>query len=934
MSNDLVNQIVVSGIEALLVAVLLLSLFRLRARLGLSLLYVTLGVFQPIQMLLASSIYIQFQLGWVVSPGSAILFTAGLFTILLVYIREDALEARKVIYGILVANLTMTLLLFGFGIQLGFSNTLNFLNLPPEIFNQGARVMLTGTITLFCDVLLVIFVYEALRRFIPKSAFLRIYLTMAIILTFDTLLFIPGIFHGQGDYSTLIYSGIVGKAGMAIFYAAVLTIYLRYIEPAERLDAVVGQPFQDIFYALTYREKYEIERMRTEAVVRESEKKLRDIIAHSADGIVITDENGTITIWNHSLEQITNLASGEMLGKPIWDAHYQLLPESQRTPECYRQLKEDLRAYLATGESPWVEALIEREIEHTDEPQPCVQERIFPIKTNRGYMLGSIIRDVTEEKRAEEVLQQYTYQLETLNKVSAALTSSLSIEAVLELILEQAQIVLPFDCATIFLKEAGGLHVVVDWGFAISAVGKVYPENNLLFSEIETSGEPLVLDSPLDDPRFENWGASEDIRTWMGVPLLVRDKLIGIMTLDSDQLQAYVPEQIPLVKSFAAHAAQAIDNARQFSDAQRRLERLSSLQHIDLAITNYMDLPVTLEIVLGHVLQQLDVSAAAILLCQPDTRMLEFIAGQGFRTQALKFTKIPMGKGFAGIAALERRVVHIADSQQIETRFSDSREFHKEQIVAYLGVPLISKGNIIGVLEIYNRQPLDPEGEWMDFLDTLAGQAAIAIDNISLFNDLQRTNLELMQAYDATIEGWAHALEMRDMETVGHSRRVVDLTLELARELGIEKAQLINVRRGALLHDIGKMGIPDAILQKPGKLTEQEWTIMRQHPVYAFEWLSSIDYLRSALDIPYRHHEKWDGSGYPNGLKGEEIPLAARIFAVIDVWDALSSDRPYRKAWPPEQIMTYLQEQTGQHFDPRVVEAFMEIMNGGGGSEE
>ncbi len=167
---------------------------------------------------------------------------------------------------------------------------------------------------------------------------------------------------------------------------------------------------------------------------------------------------------------------------------------------------------------------------------------------------------------------------------------------------------------------------------------------------------------------------------------------------------------------------------------------------------------------------------------------------------------------------------------------------------------------------------------------------------------------------------------MRDTETEGHSQRVTDTTIELARALGVENKQLIHIRRGALLHDIGKMGIPDSILHKPGPLDEEEWDLMRQHPVFAYNMLNKIEYLRPALDIPHLHHEKWDGSGYPNGLRGPLIPLAARIFAIVDVWDALSSDRPYRKAWPPSKIRDYIQSQSGIHFDPQVVAAFLNII--------
>jgi putative nucleotidyltransferase with HDIG domain len=239
---------------------------------------------------------------------------------------------------------------------------------------------------------------------------------------------------------------------------------------------------------------------------------------------------------------------------------------------------------------------------------------------------------------------------------------------------------------------------------------------------------------------------------------------------------------------------------------------------------------------------------------------------------------------------------------------------------------LIAKGKLVGVLEIFHRSALDPNNEWVNYLRLMAGQVAIAIDNITLFNDLQRSNVDLTLAYDATIEGWARALELKDMETVGHSRRVVELTMKLARKMEISGEKLTHIRRGALLHDIGKMGVPDSIIQKPGKLTDEEWQIMRQHPVYAYDWLSPIQYLYPALDIPHYHHEKWDGTGYPEGLKGEQIPLAARIFAIVDVWDALRSDRPYRKAWSRAKTIKHIKEQSGKHFDPRVVELFLKIV--------
>ena len=182
----------------------------------------------------------------------------------------------------------------------------------------------------------------------------------------------------------------------------------------------------------------------------------------------------------------------------------------------------------------------------------------------------------------------------------------------------------------------------------------------------------------------------------------------------------------------------------------------------------------------------------------------------------------------------------------------------------------------------------------------------------------------LAESYERMIEGWALALELRDRETEGHSLRVAGLAVELARVLGIEGEALNILRRGALLHDIGKMGVPDSILKKPGPLDDAEWDIMRQHPAYAYKLIYPIPFLRDAIEIPYGHHERWDGTGYPQGLKGEQIPFAARIFAVVDVWDALSSDQPYRPAWDREQIVRFLREQAGVKFDARVVSALLD----------
>jgi PAS domain S-box-containing protein len=362
---------------------------------------------------------------------------------------------------------------------------------------------------------------------------------------------------------------------------------------------------------------------------------------------------------------------------------------------------------------------------------------------------------------------------------------------------------------------------------------------------------------------------------------------------------------------------------------QRHIHKLSALHAIDLAITSSLDIRITLESFIEHVMTQLCVDAADVLVLNPNSRMLEYAAGQGFRTDALKHTLLRLGDGYAGVAALENRIVKVRNLNEEDTRFKRLGVLEGEDFVGYYGVPLVTKGQVKGVLEIFNKSPLEPDREWLEFLDALALQAAIAIDSNSLYYDLERTNRELSLAYDSTIEGWSRALDYRDKETEGHSQRVTDLTVKIAHEMGMNEDELVQMRRGALLHDIGKLGIPDSILLKPGALTDEEWKIMRLHPVYSYELLRQIAYLRPALDIPYCHHEKWDGSGYPRGLRGEQIPLSARIFAVVDVWDALRSDRPYRPAWSEEKAKEHILSLSGIQFDPSVVETFIRAIGWG-----
>ncbi len=358
-----------------------------------------------------------------------------------------------------------------------------------------------------------------------------------------------------------------------------------------------------------------------------------------------------------------------------------------------------------------------------------------------------------------------------------------------------------------------------------------------------------------------------------------------------------------------------------------RLQNIQALHKIDQAVVGSLDLNLTLHVVLEQAKAELHVCAAAILLFNPYSQILEFAAGIGFRSKAIERSRLRLGEGLGGRAALEERTTSIIDLPENSDQFVRAPLLAGEEFITYFSTPLIVKGQVKGVLEVFHRSPFIPDQDWLDFLEVLAGQTAIAVDSATLLANLQRSNRELFNAYDSTIEGWSHALDLRDKETEGHTQRVTEMTMKLARAAEITEEELVHVRRGALLHDIGKMGVPDYILLKPDKLTDEEWVTMRKHPFFAFELLSPISYLRPALDIPYCHHEKWDGSGYPRGLKGEQIPLATRLFSIIDVWDALRSDRPYRQGWSKEKVIEHIKSLSGTHFEPKAVELFLNMIN-------
>ncbi len=520
---------------------------------------------------------------------------------------------------------------------------------------------------------------------------------------------------------------------------------------------------------------------------------------------------------------------------------------------------------------------------------------------------------------------------ERLERLSRALSEILDLRKLLDLICRESVDVFNTQAAFLWLLEGGELIGFSAYGpGADRFIGMRFPiyDPQLLGARVARERKPiLVNDAPnstiVDQKMIELF----DIKSMMGIPLIKGAHVVGsLMIMDSEDPQRFDLQDLKLASIFGGHAALAVDNAQLYEKAQLHLRHERALREIDLAITSNLELGQTLEVVIYQARARLHVDACAILLLDPATQVLEYASGQGFQTEIIKNSPIKLGEGNAGFAVQERRIFGRAEIE-IPSEISDRAELiAEENFVIYFIAPLIVKDKLLGALEIFHRAPIIMKTEWLKFLETLAGQTAIAIDNATLFADLQRSNADLTRAYDTTLEGWSAALDLRDKETEGHTERVTAMTIRLAESMGVSPQELIQIRRGALLHDIGKMGIPDRILLKPDNLTDEEWTIMHMHPTYAFQLLKPIAYLEPALDIPYCHHEKWDGTGYPRGLKGEEIPLAARLFSIVDVYDALTSNRPYRAAWPKSKALDHIQELSGSQFDPQVVDAFLQMM--------
>jgi len=373
------------------------------------------------------------------------------------------------------------------------------------------------------------------------------------------------------------------------------------------------------------------------------------------------------------------------------------------------------------------------------------------------------------------------------------------------------------------------------------------------------------------------------------------------------------------VAHFVAVKEDITDRKQSEEALAHRLAELEAVGEISAALRTTQDRFDLQSVILDRLFELLRADGAAFAMRDSTSYETELESAIGLMATARR-ARFATGEGVSGHVVLTGEF-HRDPAADLGVALA--RPEWRGRTRALVCAPLIAQTERIGVLWLSRPEPFsDHEAR---LIAAIADIAANAIKRATLMEQSQRDALNLALAYEDTIEGWSRALDLRDHETEGHSLRVTDLTVRLAQEAGLPEDEIAHVRRGALLHDIGKMGVPDSILLKPCPLNAAELAIMRRHPVHAYNMLGPIAYLRPALDIPYRHHEKWDGTGYPDGLRGDAIPFAARLFAIVDVWDALTSDRPYRAAWTPDQALAYIHEQRGRHFDPDTVDLFFRV---------
>jgi len=605
------------------------------------------------------------------------------------------------------------------------------------------------------------------------------------------------------------------------------------------------------------------ERKRVEQDLRDNEEKYRTLVETSADAVLLQTPTGQIVDCNSAACRLFGYSRDE----------FALLETGDLVPEnVARLLPKEVTKELTTG-GAFVETVYKRRNNRLFSAEVSSQM----ISMGGAPFVIAYIRDITQRKQAEEAIRESEERYRSLFETSPDAIALTDLRSIVRLCNQKAAQVFDFDSP----EQMVGINVFdliapEDRQNAIDSTREVFKGailRDLEYVAISNKGR-----------RFPCELSASTIYDKAGKP----KGFTGILR-DITERKQKARENIAVVVIASA------------------LRMAVTLDEISQSILNQL-------------LGVLGAEGAAIFKAIPATGEALCVRGVG-RWQHWTSMRLDRDEGLTsrviryGQAFVNNDIIHNKQTARLELTGG---------LNAVAGAPLISKERTIGALWVGRNQPFR-EGE-QQILMVIADMVANAVQRASLYEDLYNSNRELEESYDRTLEGWSRAMDLRDRETEDHNQRVAEETVQLAGLMGIEGEALVHIRRGALLHDIGKIGIPDLVLHKTGKLTDTDWLTMRRHPEYARDFLEPIPYLRPAMDIPYCHHEHWDGSGYPRGLRGEDIPLAARIFSVIDVWDALTHDRVYRPRWGTAEARDYIRENAGVLFDPRVVEAFFKMI--------
>ncbi len=688
-------------------------------------------------------------------------------------------------------------------------------------------------------------------------------------------------------------------------------ILLRDISDRKRADSILQTAYREmeqrvqertaeLTNTVTHLEEEIAVRQEAEEALRNSEAKFRTVIEQSTEAFVLLDSDGCVIEVNPAYLQLTARERAEIMNRPYWEFVYELLVPERKTDERKEFFKNVTRTALETGQSPFFNQIAYGEVYRPDGSRRYIQQSLFLVRTEEGNRLGAVTRDITEQKQAQEEAARQTQNLNEINSLSLDLANEPT-EQIFQIITQKIQ------------KITGALGCLICTYDPVT--GCLSPQHPASLGQALEKIQ-ACLPAPIGS---------------IQVPVLAEAKQalltgrIARLTNISGLTCGMVPEALSAGLQASLHMGELI--------------RVSFQTESDLLGTLAIILPEDAPSPSSELLQAI---AHVVSVTLQRKHAEQALKDNEERYRALLENSNDLISVYGADGILKYAINAKTRSRILGYPAEEASDIRFDKIVHPDDLPAIYQGlqriqNIPLGEEKLTFRYMHNDGHYI-FLETYAKNLldhpsiqGIVITSRDITDRMQaeqqarRATQELYEAYESTLEGWSRALELRERETAGHSKRVVELTLAVARCMGIPEEEFIHIRRGALLHDIGKMGIPDHILLKPEPLSSEEWIIMRQHPEFARHLISKIPYLSPALEIPYCHHEHWDGSGYPRGLKDEEIPLAARIFAVVDVWDALTSNRPYRPAWPEEAASLYLQNQAGRQLDPRVVDAFFKV---------